>query len=76
MKIEILGSGCAKCKKLAKNTEKAVKETGKDAKIIKVEDMIEIMERGIMLTPALAVDGKVVSTGKVLSPKEIGDLLR
>lgn len=76
MKIEILGSGCAKCKKLAKNAEKAVKETGKDARIVKVEDMVEIMERGVMLTPALAVDGKVLSTGKVLSPKEIAELLR
>jgi small redox-active disulfide protein 2 len=75
MKIEILGSGCAKCKRLAKNVEKAVKNTKKDAEIKKVEDMTEIMNRGVMITPALAVDGKVVSTGKVLKPDEISELL-
>ncbi len=75
MKIEILGSGCAKCKRLAKNVEKAVKNTKKDAEIIKVEDMTEIMNRGVMITPALSIDGKVVSSGKVLKPDEISELL-
>lgn len=75
MKIEILGSGCAKCKRLAKNTEKAVKNTKKEAEIIKVEDMTEIMNRGVMITPALSIDGKVVSSGKVLKPDEISKLL-
>jgi small redox-active disulfide protein 2 len=76
MKIEILGSGCSKCRKLAKNTEKAVNDLGVDAEITKVEDMTEIMERGVMLTPALSVNGKVVSSGKVLSPEKIAKHLK
>ncbi|MDD5730004.1 MAG: thioredoxin family protein [Candidatus Omnitrophica bacterium] len=71
MKIEILGMGCPKCKQLTANAEAAVKELGVPAEISKVNDIIKITEYGVMLTPALAVDGKVVSTGQVLSKEEI-----
>jgi len=75
MKIQILGMGCPKCKQLAANAEQAVKEAGIDATVEKVSDLREIMEFGVMVTPALAVDGKVISAGRVLSAKEIADLL-
>ena len=71
MKIEILGMGCAKCKQLMANAEKAVKEAGVQAEVVKVEDMNQIVGYGIMTTPALVIDGKVVSAGKVLSVEEI-----
>jgi small redox-active disulfide protein 2 len=76
MKIQILGTGCPKCKQLTANAEQAVKETGVDAVIEKVSDIQEIMKFGIMMTPGLAIDGEVKSAGKVLSPKEIANLLR
>ena len=71
MKIEILGTGCAKCKALEKNTIEAVAKSGKFAQIEKVEDLTKIMEYGVMSTPGLVVDGNVVSTGKLLSVEEI-----
>ena len=71
MKIQILGSGCPKCKQLMANAEQAVKESGVDAKVEKVSDLQEIMKFGVMMTPALVVDGEVKSAGKVLSAKEI-----
>ncbi len=76
MKIEVLGSGCAKCKRLEKNVEKALKKASIKAEVKKVEDITEIMERGVMMTPGLVIDGKVVSTGKVLSPDAIVMLLK
>jgi small redox-active disulfide protein 2 len=76
MKIEILGSGCPKCKQLYENVEKALKITGKDAEVIKVEDIIKITEYGIMMTPGLVVDGEVKSVGKVLSSDEIIALIK
>ena len=75
MKIQILGTGCQKCKQLMANTEQAVKDTGVDAVIEKVTDLQEIMKFGVMMTPGLAIDGEVKSVGKVMSPKEIGALL-
>lgn len=75
MKIEILGTGCKKCKKLEENAQEAVKSAGVDATIEKVEDMKSIMEYGVMSTPGLVIDGEVKSTGKVLKPKEIEKLL-
>jgi small redox-active disulfide protein 2 len=75
MKIEILGTGCPKCKKLAENAETAVKELNSDAEIIKVTKINEIMKYGVMITPALAIDGEVKSSGKVLSPEEIINLI-
>jgi small redox-active disulfide protein 2 len=70
-KIQILGTGCPKCKKLAENAEAAVKNTGIECEIVKVTDINEIMKFGVMMTPALAIDGQVKIIGKVPSPDEI-----
>ncbi len=75
MKIEILGLGCAKCKQLAANVQAALKESGIEAETSKVEDIDAISGYGVMITPALAVDGKVVSSGKVLNKEEIKKLI-
>lgn len=74
-KIQILGTGCPKCKKLAENAESAAKELGVAYEIEKVKDINEIMKFGVMMTPALAVDGQVKSVGKVISPDEIKKML-
>ncbi len=71
MKIEILGMGCPKCKMLYENAKKAVLEKGSHAEVLKVEDMTKITEYGVMMTPALAIDGVVKTTGKVTSTEEI-----
>ena len=71
MKIEILGTGCTKCKALEDATKQAVAQSGKFAQIEKVEDIMKIMEYNVMSTPGLVIDGKVVSTGKVPSVDEI-----
>ena len=76
MKIEVLGSGCAKCKRLHKNVEKAVKKAGIEAEVVKIEDITEIMERGVMMTPGLVIDGNIVSRGKVPSTEDIIDMIR
>lgn len=70
-KIQILGTGCPKCKKLTENAEKAVQELDGDYEIIKVTDINEIMKFGVMMTPSLAVENVVKSVGKVLSTEEI-----
>jgi small redox-active disulfide protein 2 len=75
MKIEILGAGCAKCKTLEANVKQAVSELGIKAEIVKVEDVMEIVNYGVMGTPALVVDGKVRSAGKVLDKEAIKKLL-
>lgn len=74
-KIQILGTGCPKCKLLMANVETAVKSAGIDAQIEKVEKIVDIMKFGVMTTPALVVDGVVKSVGKVLSPDDIQKLL-
>ncbi|MCK5581107.1 MAG: TM0996/MTH895 family glutaredoxin-like protein [Candidatus Omnitrophica bacterium] len=74
MKIEILGMGCSKCKILYENTMSALKNAGKDAEVVKIEDLEKITEYAVMTTPALAIDGEVKSAGKVLSPDEIQKL--
>ena len=74
-KIQILGTGCAKCAKLTENAEKAAKEPGIEAEVEKVTDIKKIMEFGVMMTPGLAVDGEVKAVGKVLSVEEIKKLL-
>ncbi len=74
-KIQILGTGCPKCKKLTENAENAVKELDGDYEIIKVTDINEIMKFGVMMTPALAVENEVKSVGKVLSPEEIKKII-
>ena len=76
MKIEILGSGCPKCKQLAANAIKALEETGKKAEIIKVTDINKIVEYGVMSTPAIVIDGEVKIYGKTASVEEIKELLK
>ena len=71
MKIEILGTGCAKCKALEENVKKAVADAGVFAQVEKVEDIVKIMDYGVMNTPALVINGVVKSTGKLLSSEEI-----
>jgi small redox-active disulfide protein 2 len=75
-KIQILGTGCPKCKKLTENTEAAAKELGIEYEIEKVTDITKIMDFGVMMTPALAVDGEVKVVGKVASVEEIKELIK
>jgi len=75
MEIKILGTGCSKCKTLEKLTREVVSKNRIDATIIKVEDIVEIMKFNIMTTPALVIDGKVVSKGRIPSAEEIRQLL-
>jgi small redox-active disulfide protein 2 len=75
-KIQILGTGCPKCKKLAENAEIAAKALGIEYEIEKVTDINEIMKFGVVMTPALVVDGEVKFVGKMLSPDEIKGLLQ
>lgn len=74
-RIQILGTGCPKCKQLLANAEAAVKALGIEASIEKVEKIVDIMKFNVMTTPALVVDGTVKSAGKVLSPDEITKML-
>lgn len=76
MRIEILGKGCEKCRRLAANAEEAAQSLGIQAEIVKVTDPAEIARYGPVMTPALVVDGKIVSLGKALSPRAVADLLR
>ena len=71
MKIKIFGTGCTKCKKLYENTLEAVKLAGVDAEVTKVEDINQIINAGVMITPALSVDGEIKITGKVPGADEI-----
>ena len=75
MKIEILGVGCPKCKQLTANVETAAKELNIQIEIGKVTDIDKITEYGVMMTPALAVDGVVVSSGRILNKDEIKKIL-
>lgn len=75
-KLQILGTGCPKCEKLTELTEQAAKELGIEYEIEKVTDINQIMEFGVMMTPALAVDGKVRVSGKVPDIGEIKNLLQ
>lgn len=74
-KIQILGTGCPKCKNLTENAEAAAKEAGIEFEIKKVTDINEIMTFGVMVTPALVIDGEVKVVGKVASPEEIKAML-
>jgi small redox-active disulfide protein 2 len=74
-KIQVLGPGCAKCKKLAEHTEQAAKELGIDCEIEKITDIKQIMDFGIVMTPGLVVDGKIKISGKVPSVEEVKELL-
>ena len=71
MKIEILGMGCPKCKKLYENALTAVKELNVQVEVVKVEDIQKIMDYGLMSTPAIAIDGEVKSAGRIPAPDEI-----
>ena len=75
MKIQILGTGCPKCKKLQENAEMAANDLGLDYNLEKVTDINEIMKFKVWQTPGLVVDGEVKSAGKVLSMEEIKKLL-
>lgn len=71
MKIEVLGTGCAKCITLEKVVKEAIAKSGKFVQLEKVDDIMEIMAYQVVSTPGLVIDGKVVSTGKVLSVDEV-----
>lgn len=75
MEIKILGTGCPKCKSLEKMTQEAVSLSGTEATITKEEDIMKIMEYGVMKTPGLVINGKVVLSGRLPSQKEILELI-
>lgn len=75
MKVQILGTGCAKCRALVANAEKAVEELGLAAEIEKVEGIADIARMGVLITPALAVDGEVRSSGHLLSVHQVKKIL-
>jgi small redox-active disulfide protein 2 len=74
-RLQVLGTGCPKCRKLAENAEAAAKALGLEYELVKVTDITEIMKFGVMMTPALAVDGVVKVAGKVPEPEAIKALL-
>lgn len=74
-KIQILGTGCPKCNELTANAKEAAQELGEEVEFEKVTSINEIMKFGVMTTPGLVIDGKVVSQGKVLKPEQIKKLL-
>jgi len=77
MTIKILGSGCPKCQQLEENARKAVEELGlKDVKVEHLYDVDKIIEMGVMMTPAMAIDEKIVSAGKIPSVEEIKEILK
>jgi len=75
-KIQILGTGCPKCRKLTENAETAAKELGIEYELVKVDDIEDIINFGVMMTPALALDGEVKIAGKILSVEEIKELIK
>jgi len=75
MRIEILGTGCAKCKQLNASVETAVKELGLSAEVVKVTEIAKIVAYGVMMIPALVIDGKVKSSGRNLSVEEIKKII-
>jgi len=76
MKIEVLGMGCPKCHALEANVKEALKKMNLEAEVAKVTELPKIMSYGVMTTPALVIDGKVKSTGKLLTPDEISQMLK
>jgi small redox-active disulfide protein 2 len=76
MKIEILGTGCPKCKQLEGNARKAAEEVGKKAEIVKVTQIDKIIEYGVMSTPAIVIDGKVKASGRIPEVSEIKKWLK
>jgi small redox-active disulfide protein 2 len=76
MKVQILGTGCPKCKLLEEHARQAVAASGLTAEIVKVTSIDDIMEMGVMMTPALAIDGTIKSSGRVLSVDQIAEILK
>lgn len=76
MKIEVLGSGCANCKRLEENVSKALESEGKRAEIVKVTDIAAIIGYGVLSTPALVIDGKVKVAGRIPDVQEIRGWLK
>ncbi|WP_458863023.1 thioredoxin family protein [Acidaminobacterium chupaoyuni] len=76
MLIQVLGEGCEKCSRLYENTQEAIAQLGLDARLEKVEDLMEIVKLGVMTSPSLLVDGKLVVSGQVASAKAIMKLLK
>jgi len=76
MKIEVLGTGCAKCRRLEENVRKAVQETGVKAEVLKVQEMDQIISKGVMMTPALLIDGEEMAVGRVPGVDEIKRMLQ
>ena len=74
-KLQVLGTGCAKCEKLAELTEQAAKELGIEYELVKITDIVEITSFGVMMTPALAVDGEVKIVGRIQGVEEIKKLI-
>jgi len=75
MKIQILGTGCPKCKQLADNVKLAIEESGINAEIEKITEINEIINFGVMMTPALAINGEIKFVGKIPTVKEIKEIL-
>jgi small redox-active disulfide protein 2 len=75
VKVEVLGTGCAKCEKLAANAKKAVADLGIDAQVEKVSDLDIIASYGVMMTPALVIDGQVKTAGRVPDASDIGRMI-
>ncbi len=76
MNIQILGTGCAKCKTLEQRVKEVVSEASVDAEVTKVEDIVEIMKFGVMSTPGLVIDGKVVMSGSLPSKEALKELIK
>lgn len=76
MKIEVLGTGCAKCRATEKNVRKAVEDLGIQAEVVKVEDLQDIINRGVMMTPAVVVDGEVKISGHQPTVEEIKKIIK
>lgn len=74
-KLQILGTGCPKCDKLSEQAEQAIAELGEGYELVKISDIEEIVDFGVMMTPALAIDGEVKVVGKVISKDEIIKML-
>lgn len=76
IKVEVLGTGCKKCQQLEANAKQAIAALNLDAEVLHIKDAIEIAKRGVLSTPALMVNGKLVAKGKVMSAEEIKPLLQ
>lgn len=76
IQVEVLGTGCKKCQQLETNAKQAIADLNVEAEVLHIKDAIEIAKRGILSTPALMVNGKLVAKGKVMSPEEIKPFLQ